>query len=111
MAEYGHAIAYVSLPPDKSAQKSTCMHNTASKDSYMRGQLDSGQHMPAHLCFLLLRILLLVLLLLSMLPLLLVFLLLLVLVLLLVLFMSFPMAALALLAIRVILSYSKCKPI
>jgi len=71
-------------------------------DSCVRAQVDSGQNMPAHLCFLLLRILLLVLLLLSMLPLLV-----LVLVLLLVLLVSFPVAALALLAIRVILSYSK----
>ena len=101
-AAYKSGLAYISLPPDKSSQKSRCMHNTASMDSCVRAQLDSGQHMPAHLCFLLLRILLLVLLLLSMLPLLI-----LVLVLLLVLLVSFPVAALALLAVRVILSYSK----
>lgn len=78
------------------------MHNTASVESCVRAQLGSGQHKLPHLCFLLLRILLLVLLLLFMLPLLV-----LVLVLLLVLLVSFPVAALALLAVRVILSYSK----
>ena len=65
----------------------------------MTAQVDRGQHIPAHLCFLLLWILLFVLLLLSMLPLFI-----LVLVLLLVLLVSFPVAALALLAVRVILS-------
>ena len=102
MTKYKSEIAYISLPPDKSTQKSTCMHNTASMDSCLRANLDSRQHMPPHLGFLLLGILLPVLLPLSMLPLLI-----LVLVLLLVLLVSFPVAALALLAVRVILPYSK----